>query len=59
MSCFCQSAGRGIKSHAVTALVFTTDIPWPEGDEALSGCAREAVEALLTMEPDGRPKARG
>lgn len=33
------------------------DIPWPEGEEALSDAARQAIEALLALEPSQRPVA--
>ncbi|XP_066300252.1 serine/threonine-protein kinase greatwall-like [Branchiostoma lanceolatum] len=31
------------------------DIPWPEGEEALSDQARDAIESLLSMEDYNRP----
>ena len=37
---------------------YHTDIEWPEGDEALSSDAVEAVELLLTMDPNERPAAK-
>lgn len=37
---------------------FFIDIEWPEGDEALSTDAMEAVELMLTMEPAERPAAK-
>ncbi|CAI9723343.1 Hypothetical predicted protein [Octopus vulgaris] len=33
------------------------DIPWPEGDEVLSEEACAAIQSLLTMNPDKRPRA--
>jgi len=35
------------------------DIPWPEGEDAISEGCREAIEALLIMDPSQRPGARG
>ena len=34
------------------------DIEWPQGDEALSDGAVQAVELFLTMDPASRPTAR-
>lgn len=34
------------------------DIEWPDGDEALSSEAVEAVNLLLTMDPAERPTAK-
>lgn len=31
------------------------ELEWPEGDEALSNSAQEAIEALLTLDPKLRP----
>ncbi|KPJ16709.1 Serine/threonine-protein kinase greatwall [Papilio machaon] len=39
-------------------VLITTDIEWPEADEALSSEAVGAIEALLTMEPSERPAAK-
>ncbi|TDG45099.1 hypothetical protein AWZ03_008524 [Drosophila navojoa] len=38
--------------------ILNKNIEWPEGDEALSADAMEAVELMLTMEPAERPAAR-
>lgn len=38
-------------------VIHSTDIEWPEDDEALSSEAVGAIEALLTMEPKDRPAA--
>ncbi|KAL4225780.1 hypothetical protein ACF0H5_016469 [Mactra antiquata] len=38
--------------------ILKRDIPWPEDDEALSTYCREAIEKLLTLDPDKRPKAK-
>ena len=35
------------------------DIPWPEGDEALSPESRNTIEALLTPDPALRPGPKG
>ena len=35
------------------------DIPWPENDEALGDRARQAIDVLLTMDPQERPNAHG
>lgn len=35
------------------------DIPWPEGEEALSDIARSAIELLLTYDSKTRPDAKG
>lgn len=40
-------------------LLSFTDIEWPEGEEALSEEAVNAIEALLTMDPKERPAAAG
>lgn len=34
------------------------DIEWPQDEEALSSDAVQAIEALLTVDPEGRPAAR-
>lgn len=39
--------------------LFLTDITWPEDEEALSDEARSAIEALLTVDADRRPAAKG
>lgn len=36
----------------------STDIEWPQDDEALSGEAVEAIELLLTVDPTERPAAK-
>ncbi|EDV30295.1 uncharacterized protein Dana_GF23215, isoform A [Drosophila ananassae] len=38
--------------------ILNKNIEWPEGDEALSAEAMEAVELLLTMDPAERPAAK-
>ncbi|XP_017041078.1 serine/threonine-protein kinase greatwall isoform X2 [Drosophila ficusphila] len=38
--------------------ILNKNIEWPEGDEALSVDAMEAVELLLTMDPNERPAAK-
>ncbi|XP_023301310.2 serine/threonine-protein kinase greatwall isoform X1 [Lucilia cuprina] len=38
--------------------ILNKNIEWPEGDEALSPDAVEAVELLLTMDPSERPAAK-
>lgn len=38
-------------------MLCSTDIEWPEDDEALSPEAVSAIESLLTMEPADRPMA--
>ncbi|XP_064550517.1 serine/threonine-protein kinase greatwall isoform X1 [Drosophila montana] len=38
--------------------ILNKNIEWPEGDEALSADAMEAVELMLTMEPAERPAAK-
>ncbi|KAH8359323.1 hypothetical protein KR093_005819 [Drosophila rubida] len=38
--------------------ILNKNIEWPEGDEALSTDAVEAVELMLTMEPAERPAAK-
>ncbi|KRK02807.1 serine/threonine-protein kinase greatwall isoform X2 [Drosophila yakuba] len=38
--------------------ILNKNIEWPEGDEALSVESMEAVELLLTMDPNERPAAR-
>ncbi|XP_060645295.1 serine/threonine-protein kinase greatwall isoform X2 [Drosophila nasuta] len=38
--------------------ILNKNIEWPEGDEALSPDAVEAVELMLTMEPAERPAAK-
>ncbi|XP_034112378.1 serine/threonine-protein kinase greatwall isoform X2 [Drosophila albomicans] len=38
--------------------ILNKNIEWPEGDEALSPDAMEAVELMLTMEPAERPAAK-
>ncbi|XP_030371321.1 serine/threonine-protein kinase greatwall [Scaptodrosophila lebanonensis] len=38
--------------------ILNKNIEWPEGDEALSADAMEAVELLLTMNPAERPAAK-
>ncbi|EDV91357.1 serine/threonine-protein kinase greatwall isoform X2 [Drosophila grimshawi] len=38
--------------------ILNKNIEWPEGDEALSAHAMEAVELMLTMEPSERPAAK-
>uniref|UniRef100_A0A1I8PKL6 Serine/threonine-protein kinase greatwall n=1 Tax=Stomoxys calcitrans TaxID=35570 RepID=A0A1I8PKL6_STOCA len=38
--------------------ILNKNIEWPEGDEALSSSAMEAVELLLTMDPTERPAAK-
>ncbi|KAH8311652.1 hypothetical protein KR044_007363 [Drosophila immigrans] len=38
--------------------ILNKNIEWPEGDEALSADAVEAVELMLTMEPAERPAAK-
>lgn len=37
---------------------FIVDIEYPDGDEALSEAAVQAVEQFLTMDPDQRPMAK-
>lgn len=39
-------------------LVLLLDIEWPQGDEALSDEAMEAVDLLLTIDPIERPAAK-
>lgn len=39
-------------------IIFWIDIEWPEGDEALSNEAIEAVDKMLTMDPLQRPAAK-
>ncbi|XP_024935952.1 serine/threonine-protein kinase greatwall [Cephus cinctus] len=43
--------------QAVFANILARDVPWPEGDEALSKSANEAIDALLTLDPSARPSA--
>ncbi|XP_052836527.1 serine/threonine-protein kinase greatwall isoform X2 [Drosophila gunungcola] len=38
--------------------ILNKNIEWPEGDEALSVDSMEAVELLLTMDPNERPAAK-
>ncbi|XP_073815256.1 serine/threonine-protein kinase greatwall isoform X2 [Musca autumnalis] len=38
--------------------ILNKNIEWPEGDEALSAEAMEAVDLLLTMDPTERPAAK-
>jgi len=40
-------------------VILFVDIPWPEGEDAISEGCREAIEALLIMDPSQRPGARG
>ncbi|XP_041975441.1 serine/threonine-protein kinase greatwall isoform X2 [Aricia agestis] len=43
--------------QAVFKNILSRNLEWPEDDEALSPEAVSAIEALLTMEPEGRPTA--
>ncbi|XP_037952903.1 serine/threonine-protein kinase greatwall-like [Teleopsis dalmanni] len=38
--------------------ILSKNIEWPQGDEALSPAAIEAVDLLLTMDPTSRPAAK-
>lgn len=38
--------------------MFISDIEWPQDEEALSSEAVDAVEQLLTMDPNNRPSAK-
>lgn len=49
---------EGVRSRCYSKCYSSSDIEWPEGDEALSADAMEAVELMLTMEPAERPAAR-
>uniref|UniRef100_A0A6P4F404 Serine/threonine-protein kinase greatwall n=1 Tax=Drosophila rhopaloa TaxID=1041015 RepID=A0A6P4F404_DRORH len=44
--------------HKVFDNILNKNIEWPEGDEALSVESMEAVELLLTMDPNERPAAK-
>ncbi|KAI4489966.1 hypothetical protein M0804_004148 [Polistes exclamans] len=44
--------------QAVFANILARDIPWPEGEEALSSAATEAIGALLTLDQSVRPTAK-
>lgn len=46
-------------SNKLLCLFFSSDIPWPEGDEAISEACKEAIDSLLTIDPNQRPGARG
>lgn len=37
----------------------SSELLWPEGDEALSEHAVGAVESILTLQPEHRPGAKG
>lgn len=39
----------------LTLYLFLTDLEWPEGDEALSSNMQNAIDKLLTLEPEQRP----
>ncbi|GAB1602715.1 serine/threonine-protein kinase greatwall [Argonauta hians] len=39
--------------------ILNRDIPWPEGEEVLSEEACAAIQSLLTMNPDERPRTIG
>lgn len=41
--------------QAVFNNILRRELEWPEGDEALSSSAQEAIEALLTLDPALRP----
>ncbi|XP_046558651.1 serine/threonine-protein kinase greatwall-like [Haliotis rubra] len=38
--------------------ILNRDIPWPDEEEALSERAQDAIDHLLTMDPDDRPGAK-
>ncbi|XP_060086452.1 serine/threonine-protein kinase greatwall-like [Ylistrum balloti] len=38
--------------------ILNRDIPWPDGEEALSDNAQNVIDELLTMDPDLRPSAK-
>ncbi|KAK2574957.1 hypothetical protein KPH14_008720 [Odynerus spinipes] len=44
--------------QAVFANILARDVPWPEGEEALSSAAMEAIDALLTLDQAARPSAK-
>ena len=37
--------------------ILARELVWPEGEEALTECAMDAVEQLLTIDPHERPQA--
>lgn len=39
--------------------LYYLDIPWPDGEEAMSEDAQEAINSLLTMDPSDRPTSKG
>lgn len=40
-------------------LMMCSDIPWPDGDEELTQNSRNAIEILLTMDPNKRAGFKG
>ncbi|KAI4502144.1 hypothetical protein M0802_002826 [Mischocyttarus mexicanus] len=44
--------------QAVFANILARDVPWPEGEEALSSAAMETIGALLTLDQSVRPTAK-
>ncbi|XP_012272268.1 serine/threonine-protein kinase greatwall [Orussus abietinus] len=44
--------------QAVFANILARDVPWPEGEEALSKSAVEAIDVLLTLDQSIRPSAK-
>ncbi|XP_047356418.1 serine/threonine-protein kinase greatwall isoform X2 [Vespa velutina] len=44
--------------QAVFANILARDVPWPEGEEALSFAATETIDALLTLDQSTRPSAK-
>lgn len=50
MKCFCSEISSNLN-------ISRSDIEWPVDDEALSEESMEAVEKMLTMNPEQRPSA--
>ncbi|XP_042897815.1 serine/threonine-protein kinase greatwall isoform X2 [Parasteatoda tepidariorum] len=44
-----------VSAEAVFNNILRRDIPWPEGDEALSETAKNVIDLLLTPDPSSRP----
>ena len=57
---FTRPQGISVTSITRWYLVFvSSELLWPEGDEALSEHAVGAVESILTLQPEHRPGAKG
>jgi hypothetical protein len=56
-------ADTSLRDNIITkhyyVLVLFLDIPWPVGEEALSEAARNAVEGLLSIDPNQRLMSPG